>query len=124
MVTMLVFRLPVYFGSYWRRIWDCRFALAIAVSDGIWDVPFFLAIGDKLFGTYRIAHRIRGGGVVVCGCSKRVCGYLGVSYVMGFIQYVEALFGICLGVWICLPERQSLMIIRYDPNFHDKTLPT
>ena len=44
---------------------------------GIWDLPFHLAIDDKVFGTYRVAHRI-GGLFVVCGCSIRVCGYLAV----------------------------------------------
>ena len=50
---------------------------------GIWDLPFYLAIGDKLFRTYRIEHRI-GGLFVVCGCSIRVRGYLAVSYILGF----------------------------------------
>ena len=28
----------------------------------------------------------------------------------------------CLGAWSCLPERQSLMIIRYDTDFDYKIL--
>lgn len=63
-------------------IWACRFTLAM-IYYGIWDLPFYLAIGDKLFGTYRIEHRI-GGLFVVCGCSIRVRGYLAVSYILGF----------------------------------------
>ena len=50
---------------------------------GVWNLPFYLAIGDKLFGTYRIEYRI-GGLLVACGCSVRVRGYLVVSYMLGF----------------------------------------
>ena len=72
-------------------IWGCRFTLAI-IYYGVWDLSFYLAlmefgtcrftwqlIGDNLFGTYRIAHRI-GGLFVVCGCSILVSRYVGVSY--------------------------------------------
>lgn len=52
-------------------IWDCRFTLAIfylmefgicrftlaIFYDGIWDLPFYLALSGKLFGTYHIASR-------------------------------------------------------------------
>ena len=56
-------------------IWGCRFTLATIYS-GTWDLPFYLAIGDKFSETYRIAHRI-GGLFVVCGCSildPGICG--------------------------------------------------
>ena len=49
-------------------------------------LPFYLAIRDMLFGTYRIPHRI-GGLLVIDGGWTRVCGYMGVSCC------VEALFG-------------------------------
>ena len=49
-------------------------------------LPFYLAIRDMLFGTYRIPHRI-GGLLVKDGGWTRVCGYMGVSCC------VEALFG-------------------------------
>ena len=63
-------------------IWVCRRTAAM-VYYGSWDLPFYLAIGDKSFGTYRIAHRIWGL-FVVCGCSILVYGYLGGSYITGF----------------------------------------
>ena len=50
---------------------------------GTWDLPFYLELSDKLFGTYRIEHQI-GGLFVVCGCSTRVRGNLVVSYILGF----------------------------------------
>ena len=72
-----------------------------------WDWPFHLAIGDKLFGTYRIAHRI-GGLFVVCGCSILVCGYLGMSCFIRSCAISEALFSICMPRrWNCLPRRSS-----------------
>ena len=46
-------------------------------------LPFYLAIGDKLFGASRIAHRI-GGLFVVCGCSILASGYVTVSYIVRF----------------------------------------
>ena len=46
----------------------------------------------------------------------------GFLYSGVFVLCVEALFGTCLGVWSCLPERQSLVIIRHDLDFDDKIL--
>ena len=66
--------------------WACCLTLAM-ICYGIWDLPFYLAIGDTLFGTYRIAHRI-GGLFVVCGCSMLMCGYSGVSF-HGVLCYVS-----------------------------------
>ena len=47
--------------------WAGRLTLKM-IDCGNWDLPFYLAIGDKLFGTYRVAHRL-GELFVVCGCS-------------------------------------------------------
>ena len=40
-------------------IWACRLTLAI-ICDEICDLSFCLAIDDKMFGNYRVAHVIRG----------------------------------------------------------------
>ena len=60
----------------WEIIKDeilaCRLTLAM-VYYGIRDLPFHLAVGDELFGTYRIAHRV-GGLFVACGSPMLVCG--------------------------------------------------
>ena len=58
---------------------------------GIWGLPFYLAIGDKIFGTYRIAHRI-GGLFVVWGSMIQVCGYWGFHILWGFVLCIEAIF--------------------------------
>ena len=68
----------------------CRLTLAM-ICYGIWELPFHLAIGDRLFGTYRIAHRIRRL-FVVCGNLMLVCGLLGVSYTMGFRIMCRGIF--------------------------------
>ena len=62
--------------------WACHLTLEM-IHYGIWDVPFYLAIGDKLYGTFCIAHLI-GDLYVVCSCSILVCRYLDVSHFMGF----------------------------------------
>ena len=49
-------------------------------------LSLYPAIRDKLFGTYRIPHRI-GGDVVIDGGWIRVFGCVGISYC------VDALFG-------------------------------
>ena len=74
----LVFGLPFYMDNsegwnlglpFYRQ--RCRMEFGVAVSPwqlfiyGIWDFSFYLAIGDKIFGTCRIANRINRG--AVCG---------------------------------------------------------
>ena len=49
-------------------------ALGNCCFHGFWDVPAYVAIDDKLFGTHRIAHR-KGGLFVVCDCSILVRAY-------------------------------------------------
>ena len=83
-------------------------------------LPFYLAIRATLFGTYGIVHRI-GGLFVVYGGWIRVCGYLGVLYYVSR-NYLSTWYASSLGVWSCLPERKSLMIVRYDPDFDTKIL--
>ena len=61
---------------------------------GMWDLPFNVAIDDKLSGTYRIAQR-RGGLFVVCGDLIRVSGYMAVSY-LGSSYHVSRHNLICL----------------------------
>ena len=47
-------------------------------------------MGDKIFETYGIAHRI-GGLLVVCGILIQVYGYWGVHILCGFILCIGAL---------------------------------
>ena len=58
-------------------------------------MPFYLVIGDKIFGTDRIAHRI-GGLFVVCGSFIQVCGYWGFHILWGFV--------ICFGTLFSMPR--------------------
>ena len=108
-MTMLAFKLPftlVGFGMVvllWQRF----------VQD--WDWQFHLAIGDELFVTYRIAHRI-GGLFVVCGCSILVCGYLGMSCVIRSCAISEALF-ICLGDGTASLFEAVVMTMEIRPGF-------
>ena len=51
-----------------KDFWSCRFTSKL--------------IGDELFGTYRVAHRI-GRLFVVCSFSTMVCGYLRCLYSLG-----------------------------------------
>ena len=54
-------------------------------------MPFYLAIGDNIFRTYRIAHRI-GGLFVVCSCLIHVYGYWGFHVLLwGFVLCIGAL---------------------------------
>ena len=90
---------------YFRRsILELRFGdlvsgLLFYIGDsGGWNLglPFYLTSGDKIFGTYRIAHRI-GGLLVVCGSLIQVCGYWGFHMLWGFVLCIEALFSIPRG---------------------------
>ena len=75
-------------------------------SDGIWDVPFYLAFCAELFETYRILHRV-GKLYVVLRFQILVCRY------WGFIVCVEALFDMCfrmLEVDGLRHAKQSMMV--------------
>ena len=67
-------------------------------NDEGWNLglPFYLAIGDKIFETYRIEHRI-GGLFVVCGSLIQVCGYWGFHILWGFVLRIGALFSMPRG---------------------------
>ena len=81
---------------------------------------FYMEIRDKLFGTYRIAHRI-GGLFAVC-VRYGFADIWEFRIFWDFVSCVEALLGIFLGAWSCVPQRQSLMIRRYDPDFDGEIL--
>ena len=79
----------------------------------IWDLPFYLAMGDMILGTYRIAHRI-GGLFVVFGSLIQVCGYWGFTY-CGVSCYVSRHYLVCLvagGVELLLQEQSLMLMIR------------
>ena len=82
-------------------IWGCRLTLAL-IYYGIWDLPFYLAIGDKLFGTYRIAHRI-GGLFVVCCCS-------GLRILGGGLYYLSRHYLLYASTCVGLPFREAVVM--------------
>ena len=80
---------------------------------GIWDLPFYMAGGDKMLGTYGIAHRT-GGRFVVCGSVIQVCGYWGFHILWGFV-FVWGHCLVCLvagGVELLLLEQSLMSMIR------------
>ena len=66
-------------------------------------LPFYLAIGDELFGTYRIEH-LKGGCLWCAVVRYGSADTWWFRIFWGFVLCVEALFGICLGMWSC-PHR-------------------
>ena len=68
--------------------------------EGIWDVPFYLAFCDMLFGTGRVAHRL-GGLFVILGVFTLTYEDVGVCYVRGIVD-LSCCLEVSMWVWLSL----------------------